>query len=88
LNAQKLGISEQFQHHDWDTQGVYGPIEVNGLQVSLGHKTVDLVKENAANLAGFNGAQITIEAAQLPKSNSAILAARHPIIFKHWGAVA
>jgi hypothetical protein len=45
-------------------------------------------KENAANLAGSNGAQITIEAAQLPKNNSAILAARHPIIFKHWGAVA
>jgi hypothetical protein len=55
LNAQKLGISEQFQHYERDTQGLYGPIEINKLGVPLGHTTAGLTKENAATSAKVKG---------------------------------
>jgi hypothetical protein len=41
-------------------------------------------KENAANLAGFNGAKTSIEAAQLHE----ILTMPGPIIQAHWGIAA
>ena len=83
MNAQKLGISEQIQHYGQDTHGLYGPIEVNELGASLGHKTAGLTKENAANLAGFNGVKIANKASQLPTEYIAVF----PILATHWGAL-
>jgi hypothetical protein len=83
LNAQKLGISEQFQHNERDTLGRYGPIEVNGLHVTLGHKTAGLTKENAANLAGFNGVKDVVECVYLFGD----YIAASPILAMHWGAL-
>jgi hypothetical protein len=88
VNAQKLGISEQIQHYERDTQGLYGPIEVNELGVTLGHKTAGLTKENAANLAGFNGVITTSETVQFPEENSLEWAGAPAIILRHFCGVA
>jgi hypothetical protein len=88
LNAQKLGISEQFQHYERDTQGLYGPIEVNELGVPLGHKTVGLTKENAATSAKVNGAKKCEPLKNSLKSIMPDRESRHPIISSHWGVSA
>lgn len=45
----------------------------------------NMINENAGAAVTAPDVQKTYEAAQLLKNNSAILAARHPILSTHWG---
>ena len=83
MNAQKLGISEQFQHYERDTQGLYGPIEINKLGVPLGHTTAGLTKENAATSAKVNGVKDVVEFVCFYGEYIAAF----PILATHWGAL-
>tara|TARA_R100001369_G_scaffold84813_1_gene117938 strand:+ start:259 stop:549 length:291 start_codon:yes stop_codon:yes gene_type:complete len=52
------------------------------------HDFSDLTKENAANLAGFNGVKTTCETVQFPDENSPEWAGAPAIILRHFCGVA